>query len=176
MSVISARSFWVPVMVTTLVATFFATLLEREGRQYLRLVREQSRLEARLARIKAQNRQLRIERTELLTDLGAVERAAREDLNLVAPGASVVVAEDVPPPPAPAPEPPHLTPLEEVTIMPGFTERVTLGALAGSAVLFLFWNVMALLWTRLLGDRAEQGRRPEIATMPEAEPDRKNAA
>jgi cell division protein FtsB len=176
MNIISARSFWLPVMVTTLVATFFGALMERESRRYLRLLGEQARLEHELQQVRTQNRQLRTERTEMLTDLGAVERAAREELNLVAPGEHIIVADDVPPPEPAPPALPQPDPFVAEAARPEFTERVMLGALAGSAALFLLWNIAAAAWQRLRGEPAQPGSRAHIAPMNEADTDRKNAA
>lgn len=166
MKIISARSFWVPVMLTTLVATFFAAVLQRQGRSYVELRRTESRLEQRLAALKEENRRLRIERTELLTDLGAVERAARQELNLVVPGESVIVAEDVATPPAPEAPPPMLGPVATAVMMPQFTRRAMLAALAGSAAVFLLWNLSAAVAAALVR-RLSSGRQ---ATASAAEP------
>jgi cell division protein FtsB len=176
MKIISARSFWVPVMVTTLVATFFAALLEREGHEYVKLLRAQAILEQRLARIDAQNRRLRIERTELLTDLGAVARAAREELNLEAPGENVIVAENVPPPPEPPSGPPVLGPVERLTTMPQFTYRAMLASLAGSSVLFFLWNAVATLWAWARGRAAQPVQNETRGATLDEEPDRRTAA
>ncbi|MFO8008019.1 MAG: septum formation initiator family protein [Candidatus Brocadiia bacterium] len=89
MGVFSARSFWLPVLLATLVAAFFGAVLARRGRTLERLLREQKRLEARMRQMEAENARLRAERDALLSSPEAVERVAREDYGFSAPGEQV---------------------------------------------------------------------------------------
>jgi len=89
MRVLSVRSFWLPVLLATLVAAFFGAVLARRGRGLEKLLSDRAVLEARLARLEAENERLRAERDELLSSAQAIERAAREEYGLAAPGESV---------------------------------------------------------------------------------------
>ncbi|MFW6189841.1 MAG: FtsB family cell division protein [Planctomycetota bacterium] len=86
MSVFSARSFWLPVMLATLVAAFFGAVLARRGRYLERLERERAELRARLEEQQQENRRLRARRDALLSSPEAVERVAREEYGFAAPG------------------------------------------------------------------------------------------
>ncbi len=102
MGVFSARSFWLPVLLATLVAAFFGAVLARRGRTLERLIREQKRLEARLSEMEAENARLRAERDALLSSPEAIERVAREEYGFSAPGERVEEYTGLPRPAAPA--------------------------------------------------------------------------
>jgi cell division protein FtsB len=90
MGVLSARQFWLPVMLATLVAAFFGAVLGRRGALLERMRADQALLERRLARVSAECERLRAERDELLGSAEAVERVAREEFGFTAPGETVV--------------------------------------------------------------------------------------
>jgi cell division protein FtsB len=89
MRVSSARSFWLPVLLTTLVAAFFGAVLGRRGRHLEGLLARQAGLEQELARLKEGNRRARAERDALLSSPEAIERVAREEYGFAAPGETV---------------------------------------------------------------------------------------
>lgn len=89
MRVSSVRSFWLPVLLTTLVAAFFGAVLGRRGRHLEAMLAKQARLEQELARLKEGNRRARAERDALLSSAEAIERVAREEYGFAAPGETV---------------------------------------------------------------------------------------
>ncbi len=107
MEAFSGRSFWLPVLLATLVAAFFGAVLARRGRRLERLVRDQKHLEARLRQMEAENARLRAERDALLSSPEAIERVAREEYGFSAPGERVEQYAGLPRPAAlpVAPEP-----------------------------------------------------------------------
>jgi cell division protein FtsB len=89
MDVFSSRSFWLPVLLTTLMAALMGAILARRGRQLAQMQIQEARLEARVARLERQNERLRAERDALLSSPEAIERVAREDYGFAAPGEEV---------------------------------------------------------------------------------------
>jgi len=138
MQVFSARTFWLPVLLSTLVAAFFGAVLARRGRALERMLSDRALLEARLARLEAENDLLRAERDELLSSPGAIERAARKEYGLTAPGEEVVDFDARPPvlrvDPA---RRTALSPAEKVLTWPGLS-------LAVPAVVFLATSVLCV--------------------------------
>ncbi len=96
MDVFSSRSFWLPVLLTTLVAALMGAILARRGHQLERMQIEEARRKARLERLELQNERLRAERDALLSSPEAIERVAREDYGFAAPGEEVSQFEPVP--------------------------------------------------------------------------------
>ena len=91
MGIFSTRSFWLPVMLITLVASFFGAVLARRGRHLEALQREKARLEQELRELEAENTLLKERRDALLSSPQAIERVAREEYGFTAPGESVIV-------------------------------------------------------------------------------------
>lgn len=89
MHVFSARSFWLPVLLATLVAAFFGAVLGRRGRQWERALARQALWEGRLARTKEDDERARAERDALLSSPEAIERVAREEYGFAAPDETV---------------------------------------------------------------------------------------
>jgi cell division protein FtsB len=89
MRTFSARSFWLPVMLTTLLAAFFGSVLARRGRHLERMLARQARLQGQIAQRTEENRQVRAERDALLSSPEAVERVAREEYGFAGPGEKV---------------------------------------------------------------------------------------
>jgi len=83
------RSFWVPVLLTTLVAALFGAVLARRGRQLEAMLIEEARMQARLEALKAKNEQARAERDALLSSPEAVEAIARQEYGFATPGEKV---------------------------------------------------------------------------------------
>jgi cell division protein FtsB len=90
MRVFSLRGFWLPVMLTTLVAALFGALLAHRGRDLARLEAELIRLDRDLAMLKQENLKLKRQRDALLSSPEAIERIGREDYGLASPGEHVV--------------------------------------------------------------------------------------
>ena len=90
MHVFSARTFWLPVLLATLVAAFFGAVLARRGRVLKLMLARRSLLETRLWLVRQENRQARAERDALLSSPEAIEQVARVDFGFVAPGDQVV--------------------------------------------------------------------------------------
>jgi cell division protein FtsB len=86
MRAFSMRSFWLPVMLTTLIAAFFGALLAHRGGQWDQMTADKAALLAQLADLEQQNARLRAERQALLSSPEAIERVAREDYGFAAPG------------------------------------------------------------------------------------------
>jgi len=86
MRVLSLRSFWLPVLLTTLVAAFFGALLARRGRDWNELLAQKAALKAELADLLEENARLRSQRDQLLSSPEAIERVAREEYGFAAPG------------------------------------------------------------------------------------------
>jgi cell division protein FtsB len=89
MEAFSVRSFWFPVLLTTLVAAFFGAFLARRGREFDRMLDRQVRQEAALRVLEEQNERLRAQRRALMSSPEAIERVAREDFGFAAPGERV---------------------------------------------------------------------------------------
>ena len=89
MRVFSAKSFWLPVLVATLVAAFFGAILNRRGRYLEQMLVTEARQQRELARLTEQNEKARAERDALLSSPEAIERVAREEYGLAAPGEEV---------------------------------------------------------------------------------------
>jgi cell division protein FtsB len=88
MKAFSARSFWLPVLLATLIGAFFGAALGQRGRHLAMMMAERSVLSAELARLQAENERLRAQRDELLSSPAAIERVAREEYGFLAPGES----------------------------------------------------------------------------------------
>jgi cell division protein FtsB len=91
MGLFTARSFWLPVLLSTLVAAFFGALLARRGRELERALAEEARLEAELRGLEEQTARARTQRDALLSSPEAIERVAREEYGFAAPGEQVTV-------------------------------------------------------------------------------------
>jgi cell division protein FtsB len=89
MGMFSARSFWLPVLLTTLVAAFFGAVLARGGRVLDGMLVRQRNLEARLLRLEQEARLARAERDALMSSPEAIEQVARVDYGFAAPGEHV---------------------------------------------------------------------------------------
>jgi len=89
MRAISLRSFWLPVMLMTLIAAFFGALLAHRGREWDTLLAQKAALQAQLGDMEQQNARLRAQRAQLLSSPQAIERVAREDYGFAAPGEKV---------------------------------------------------------------------------------------
>ncbi|MCD6416182.1 MAG: septum formation initiator family protein [Planctomycetes bacterium] len=89
MGIFSARSFWLPLLTATLVASLFGAVLARRGRQLERLLRSETSLENQLAALNLENARLKAERDALLSSPQAIERVAREEYGFTAPGEKV---------------------------------------------------------------------------------------
>jgi cell division protein FtsB len=89
MRVFSAKSFWLPVLAATLVAAFFGAILSRHGRYLEQMLVTEARQQRELARLTEQNEKARAERDALLSSPEAIERVAREEYGLAAPGEEV---------------------------------------------------------------------------------------
>lgn len=104
--VFSARSFWLPVLLTTLVTAFFGALLARGGRALDSMLVRQEQMEAKLLRLEAEVRVARAERDALMSSPEAIERVARVDYGFVGPGEQVTEFGN------PSPRPRHVRPSE----------------------------------------------------------------
>ncbi len=98
MSVFSARRFWLPVLLTTLVAALFGAVLGRRGRRLDAMLDGEVGLQVLLHEVQRENRKELAQRDALLSSPEAIEKAAREDLGLAAPGETVVPFEGGPRP------------------------------------------------------------------------------
>ena len=87
--VFSLRSFWLPVLLVTLVVAAFGAVLGRHGRQLRAMLAKQGVLTDELARLRSENARLRAERDALLSSAGSAERVAREDFGFAGPGEKV---------------------------------------------------------------------------------------
>jgi cell division protein FtsB len=144
MGAFSSRSFWLPVLTTTLVAALLGAILARRGRQLERMQVELARLEARLARLKAQNERLKAERDALLSSPEAIERVAREQYGFAAPGEEVTEFAE---PPLPARRGPAArvdpSPWERALTWRHLSVAVPAGVFVATAVAFAALNVLA---------------------------------
>jgi len=95
MGVFSARSFWLPVLLTTLMAAFFGALLARGGRVLDGMLARQAFMEHRLQRLEEDVRLARAERDALMSSPEAIEQVARVDYGFIAPGEQVKEFEGV---------------------------------------------------------------------------------
>lgn len=89
MSGFAARSFWLPVLLVTLMAAVFGSVLVQRGQELRRMLTEQAALQQRLARLKQDNDRLLAQRAALLSSPEVAERVAREDYGFAAPGEKV---------------------------------------------------------------------------------------
>jgi cell division protein FtsB len=87
--VFSAKSFWLPVLLMTLMAAFFGALLARGGRVLDSMLERQARLDAKLLQLEAEVRLARAQRDALMSSPEAIEQVARVDYGFVAPGEQV---------------------------------------------------------------------------------------
>ncbi|MHC4480514.1 MAG: FtsB family cell division protein [Planctomycetota bacterium] len=86
----SARSFWLPVMVATMVAALFGAVLGRRGRHLEGMLVRGEALATRSAQLRQENEHAQAERNALLSSPAAIERVAREEYGFAAPGEKVV--------------------------------------------------------------------------------------
>jgi len=152
MGVFSTRSFWIPLLLATLVAAFFGAVLARRGRGLRDLLAERARLQAEIQRLNRQNQRLRAQRDALLSSPEAIERVAREEYGFAAPGEIVDEFESD----APAAPPPRasvgegspwtrmLSRRDAAMILPAATFIVT-------AVVLALWNLAAAAVRRPAG-------------------------
>jgi hypothetical protein len=146
-TVFSLKSFWVPVLGTTLVAAFLGTMLARDGREHGSYRQALAEQEARLDVEARETDRLLARRRALLTSLPAVERVARDELNLVGADERPLAGVSLPPVPlrpaatVPVPQP---TGLEEALMWPDLPGVLAATAFLISAVLFGVWNAVAL--------------------------------
>ena len=105
MRVFSARSFWLPVLLTTLVAAFFGAVLGRGGRALDRMLARQA------VRLEEQNRLARAERDALMSSPEAIEQVARVEYGFAAPGEQVTEFESAGARPRPRRRPAPVAPL-----------------------------------------------------------------
>ena len=89
MQAISFRSFWLPVLLMTLIGAFFGAVLSHRGNEWDKLVAEKAHLQAQLGDMEEQNAHLKAQRDQLLSSPEAIERVAREDYGFSAPGEKV---------------------------------------------------------------------------------------
>ena len=104
----SFRTFWLPVLLMTLIAAFFGAVLAHRGSEWDKLMADKARLQAQLSDMEEQNAHLKAQRDQLLSSAEAIERVAREDYGFAAPGEKVEVINPRPvarPLPAPTPSP-----------------------------------------------------------------------
>lgn len=144
MAVFSPRTFWLPVMLATLVAAFFGALLGRRGRELEHLLRERDRLASENAELERENARLRALRNALLTSPSAIERVAREDYGFAAPGERVEEFDPstVPEPGAAAPAPPRPRWLQALCWQ-HFPVALPAAVFALTAVILMVWNAAA---------------------------------
>jgi cell division protein FtsB len=163
MGIVSARRFWLPVLVATLVAAVFGVMLGRGARQGRRMLTARAELEGELAQLTRENERLRAERVELLCSLWAVERAAREDLGLVAPGEDPA-AEAMPPTDQPHAAPVAVSPVAAALMADDLGTVVPALVFAFGGILFMLWNAVAALAVRC---PARQRRRADADDLRE---------
>ncbi len=143
MGVFSTRSFWLPLLVATLVAAFFGAVLARRGRVLDRMARREASLQARVRELERENERLRAQRDALLSSPEAVERAAREEFGYTAPGE--IVTEFAPPPPPRTRTQRAPTQVEawgRVFAWRGFPFALPAAVFVLSAVLLTVWNLV----------------------------------
>lgn len=83
------RTFWLPVLLMTLIATFFGAVLAHRGGDWDNLLAEKAALQVQLGELEVQNAHLKAQRDQLLSSPEAIERVAREDYGFAAPGEKV---------------------------------------------------------------------------------------
>jgi len=156
MGIFSLRSYWQPLLVVTLVAALFGAVLSRGARQMRSLASEGRRLRAELLRIKQDNLRLRRERFELLCMLSAIERAAREDLGMVASGEELATSEGPPLAIRPRPVLRHYSRVERIFAADRLSFAVPGTVFVASAFVFALWNAAAgRARRRLIASRVE---------------------
>jgi len=142
MRVFSTRSFWLPLLIATLVAAFFGALLARRGRVLDELAREQAGLRVRVDELERENARLRAQRDALLSSPEAIERAAREEYGFTAPGETVTGFD---PPPrrrhGPNGREDGLAVWARVFAWRGFPFALTAAAFVVSAIVLTIWNL-----------------------------------
>ena len=143
MRFLSARDFWQPLLLVTLVAAVWGAMLGRGAREHVALLRAEAGLRADLMSLRAQNARLRAERRELSSDLVAIERAAREDMVLTVPGEEL--AGERPATCAADAQPclPRLSWGESMLLRRDLATAVPAVVFAVSALLLLLWNAAA---------------------------------
>ncbi len=142
MGVFSTRSFWLPLMLATLVAAFFGALLGRQGRQLEVLLRQRDRLAAENDELERDNGRLKAERNALLTYPSAIERVAREEYGFAAPGERVEEFDSsaVPAPRSTGSEPATPTWLQALCWR-HFPVALPAAVFALTALILVLWNV-----------------------------------
>lgn len=135
MRVFSARSFWLPVLVATLVAAIFGAVLGRRGRVLRHMLLDERIQQIRLAGLRKENEQAKAERDALLSSPEAIERVAREDYGQSAPGETV---EEYRPRPSRPTSPPAsldgLTPWQKVLVWPHLAVAIPAGVFVLTAL------------------------------------------
>ena len=140
MSVFSAKDFWLPVLLTTFVAAFFGAVLGRRGRQLDVMLAGEARLAGRLSDLKDENERARAERDALLSSPEAIEKAAREEFGLAAPGETVVPYVSSLPPPRRASAQARRSRLETLLTWRGLPLALPAVVFVVSALVFGIWN------------------------------------
>jgi len=155
--VFSLKTFWVPVLGTTLVAAFLGTVLARDGREHMSYRDALAEQEARLAVEAGETERLLARRRALLTSLPAIERVARDELALIGPDERPVGGASVPPAPRPLPawQPSEPTRFEVMLMWPDLPRLLAAAAFLVTAVLFGVWNALALWFARWRAPRPE---------------------
>jgi len=153
MRAISLRSFWLPVLLTTLVAAFFGALLAHRGREWDKLQAEKASLQAKLGDLEQQNARLRAQREQLLSSPEAIERVAREDYGFAAPGEKIQAVKPAPATPAAAPAP-AVRPVLPAVLYERISIALPLAVFVVTAFVFALVNVFS-------GRRARPARQPE---------------
>lgn len=140
----SLSNYWLPVLLTTLVAAFFGAVLGRQARVIEGTLAWQLELERELAEARWATRRVVAERDALLSSPEAIERAAREDLGFVAPGEQVVRYESAVASRAAPFEPSvRLTRLERALLSPRLPLVLPASVFLASAVIFAVFNACA---------------------------------
>jgi len=149
-TVFSLRSFWAPVLATTLVAAFLGTMLARDGHEHKSYRDALAEQEARLAVEARETERMLAQRRALLTSLPAIERVARDELNLIGVHERPLAGMSTPvvPRPAPVVQAPEPTGLEAVLMWRDLPRVLAAVVFLVSAVVFGAWNAVALCYRR----------------------------
>jgi cell division protein FtsB len=167
MRVFSLRAFWLPVLLTTLMAAFFGAVLGRQARVIEGTLAWQLRLERELSIARAATQRVIAERNALLSSPEAIERVAREELGFVVPGEKVTAYSPTTRPPAPRfVSSIRLTRLEKLLLSPQLPLALPAAVFLASAVVFAAFNACRPSDGRgRPGDAAEDGE-PLEARLP----------
>ncbi|MFW6119224.1 MAG: FtsB family cell division protein [Planctomycetota bacterium] len=144
MRVFSTRSFWLPLLIATLVAAFFGALLARRGRVLNELTQREADLRARVAELERESQRLRAQRDALLNSPEAIERAAREEYGFTAPDEQVT---EFDPPPRrgtrSTAQPEGAPDWTRVFAWHGFPFALPACVFVLSAILLTIWNLVS---------------------------------